>query len=212
MLAALSQTVVSGFYKPWRKRRSNSADDERHYLAVSKVLVVLWAVILCAMAQLMELAYNHYGDILNLALAMASYTGGAMLAAFCLAFFRLNVDYRGILWATPISLLTVFAISWHTYWAQITTALAVAFILARWIECIRHCDYHIQGDLWRTTVQTAVMLPAVALPVFLCSFSYYADDDYRYITVAWPWNVPLGFVVAFSLGYILAGRTARMRQ
>ena len=66
VLAALSQTVVSGFYKPWRERRRESepeaqarvepADgagdlgtegprdqgEERHYVFVSRVLVVGW--------------------------------------------------------------------------------------------------------------------------------------------------------------------------
>jgi hypothetical protein len=27
-----------------------------------------------------------------------------------------------------------------------------------------------------------------------------------YLTIAWPWFVPIGFAVAFFLGYLLAGR------
>ena len=161
------------------------------------------------MAQVTELALAHYGDILNLALAMATYTGGAMLAAFCLALFRLNVDHRGILWAAPLSVLTVFAISWHGAWAQVVTVVAVALILGHWAECARRRIRQGPGSRRRLGMQTLAMLAAAAVPVFLCSFNYYANDDYRYLTVAWPWNVPIGFVVAFVLGIVLAGpRTA----
>ena len=206
VLAALSQTVVSGFYRPWVERSSHAAEQtDRRYVQASRVLVVLWGVVLCAMAQVMVLAYDRYGDILNLALAMASYTGGAMLAAFALAFFRVKIDYRGVLWATPVSVLTVFAISWHAYWAQVATIVAVAVIFARWIGCVRRA----RGEgIARRIAQTLALALSLGAAVFLCSFSYYAHDDYRHLTVAWPWNVPIGFLVALTLGWLLGQRRA----
>lgn len=211
VLAALSQTVVSGFYRPWRERQAVGIQRlrgfpvvlegrERHYLFVSKLFVVVWGVLLCAMAQVTELALARYGDILNLALAMASYTGGAMLAAFCLAFFRLNVDYRGILWSAPLSVLTVFAISWHQAWAKYATVALADVLLIGWIVYIHagaggtgsRPSADLAGTLWVTL--------AGGLAVFLC---WYQPSQGSYITVAWPWNVPIGFAVAFSLGYLL---------
>jgi lysylphosphatidylglycerol synthetase-like protein (DUF2156 family) len=209
VLVALSQVVISGVYRPWRDRRrppvALTDAEERHYVQVSKGLVVLWAVALCAMAQVSKLAWDRYRDILDLALAMATYTSGAMLAAFLLAFLRLNVDYRGILWAAPFSVLTVFAITWHTIWAQLMTALLGAAILMVWMLLVRR---HALGRVWewsREAWGTVLVALAAALAVFLCSFNYdHPEHSWRYLTIAWPWNVPIGFTVAFVLGWLLA--------
>jgi hypothetical protein len=56
---------------------------------------------------------------------------------------------------------------------------------------------------------TALVVVAGGLAVFLCSFNYLSDGEIRYLSVAWPWNVPIGFVVAFALGYLLGRRPAR---
>jgi SSS family transporter len=243
VLAALSQTVVTGFYRPWREHRGGSQsvaparrDDDRHYVVVSKLVVVAWGIVLCLMAQVSELAYQRYRDILDLALAMATYTGGGLLAAFCLAFFRLNVDYRGIVWAAPISVLTVFAVSWHQPWAQMTTAAVGTGIAIAWYVSLRTgpesargaaatcgmaaapADHRAAGrapmaPLRRDVLASTVLTLAVAAAVFVCSFNYLDSGEIRYLTVAWPWNVPIGFVVALVLGYLLARpRTRRGSQ
>ncbi len=222
VLVALSQVVITGVYRPWRERgeerqRGNKAirrggqqgtearrheEDDRHYVWVSKLLVVVWAVALCAMAQVSKLAWDHYKDILNLALAMATYTGGTLLAAFCLAFFRLNVDYRGILWAAPLSVLTVFAISWHQPWAQWTAAILAAAIIVGWFVAVI-CRTESRSAR-RDIAASIVLLIAAGTAVFVSCFHYVGAGGVRHITVAWPWNVPIGFVVAFALGYLLA--------
>ena len=243
VLAALSQTVVSTFYRPWRETRGHpttplpsreglgegvapppavppsrarpagqtgaggqagaaAQPGERHYVRASRVVVVLWAVLLCAMAQVTVLALERYGDILNLALAMATYTGGAMLAAFFLAFLRLNVDARGILVSAPLSVITVLAVSWHHLWAVYTTAILAALTLTGWIIGVflrpggRHPDPQRDGPA------TALVATVGALAVFLCGYQDTLTG--RAFTVAWPWNVPIGFTVAFGLGYVLA--------
>lgn len=243
VLAALSQTVVSTFYRPWRETRGRPAPplpsregwgegvappplaasaralpaegtrgaggagaasqpEERHYVRAARVLVVFWAILLCAMAQVTVLALERYRDILNLALAMATYTGGAMLAAFLLALFRLNVDARGILAAAPLSVITVLAVSWHELWAVYATAILGALTLAGWIigVFIRPGGRH--PDPQRDGPATALVATAGAVAVFLCG---YRDPLTGHaLTVAWPWNVPIGFTVAFGLGYLLA--------
>jgi Na+/proline symporter len=179
--------------------RSKIVDaDDAHYLRVSKVLVVVWGIALCLMAQVCDLARQQYREILNLALAMATYTGGAMLAAFMLALLRLNVDYRGIAWSAPISVLTVFAVSWHQPWAKWTTLIASAAMIVAWLalEPLRR-----RGDIARTTCILLAVLIASALGV---AHGRDASGAPVYFTVAWPWNVPIGFVVAFTLGYVLA--------
>ncbi len=234
VLAALSQTVISGFYRPWREGSAgvppasegsagvppanessagvppanhdgvgSGEGDDRHYVFVSKLLVVAWGIALCAMAQVSKLAWDRYDDILNLALAMATYTGGTLLAAFCLAFFRLNVDHRGIVWSAPLSVLTVFAITWHQTWAQVTTIVAAAAILLAWMALLITRD-DLGSAAWRRdAAKTVLVALAGAVTVFLCCFRC-DTEPVRYLSVAWPWNVPIGFTVAFALGYLLA--------
>jgi len=205
VLVALSQVVVTGMYRPWRARRADGATadaTDRHCVGVAKLLVVVWMVALCGMAQVSVLAYERYQAILDLALSMATYTAGPMLAAFALAFFRLNVDYRGILWAAPLSVLTVFAITWHASWAQVTAVVLALGVLVLWIVLVPlgRREARARGDALRTV---AVFLGA-ALVVFLCCFEYQGPSGGRHLTVAWPWNVPIGFTVAFVLGWLLA--------
>lgn len=189
--------------------------EDRELVWLSKLLVVGWGVVLCLMASVAELARTRYGDILNLALAMASYTGGALLAAFLLALLRANVDWRGIAWGAPLSVLTVFALSWHQRWAQYTTVLLAALIAAAWVAAslvqTRGRAIGTAQKGWRAdALKTVWLLAGAGLAVFLCLFRYPVDGSdaaagWRYITVAWPWNVPIGLAVALALGYGLAG-------
>ncbi len=242
VLAALAQVAITGLYRPWRARRSKSevrsqnsevrerahgpgseapprpADGacsaDRQDVLFSRLLVVVWAVVLCAMAHVADAARQRYGDILNLALAMATYTGGATLAAFLLALLRLNVDHRGIVWGAPLSVLTVFAISWHQTWAQLITIVSAAAIVAAWIairlEEARRRTKSRQRAGWRGEVaKTVWLILAAGVTVFLSVFRYQVTGpdgttEWRHITVAWPWNVPIGLSVALTLGYKLA--------
>lgn len=226
-LAALSQTVVSLVYQPRGGAATKGPPDElldespddapapspeqdataqdRHHVFVSRVLVVVWGAVLCGMAQVSILAWERYQALLDLALAMATYAAGATLAAFLLAFFRLNVDYRGILWAAPMSVLMVFAVSWHQPWAVYTTGGGVTLIVAAWIILLlRRRDAGTAA--WRSdALRTLPLFGVGALAVFICKHRLATGDP---IQVAWPWNVPIGFSVAMSLGYLLA-RPAR---
>ncbi|UCD27764.1 MAG: hypothetical protein JSV03_11745 [Planctomycetota bacterium] len=127
ILAALSQTTMTAFYLPWRNRyRSRHHDnavnpdlEDKKVVFISRIFVVFWALVLCFMAHVADAASGKFPEILNLALSMAGYTVGALLAGFMLAFFRLNIDDRGFVWSAPLSVFVVFAIVWHDPWAHI---------------------------------------------------------------------------------------------
>lgn len=204
VLAALSQTVVTGLYRPWRERRGNPPRSERHYLLASRLLVVGWGVVLCAMAWVAELARQRYEDILNLALAMATYTGGATLAAFLLALLRFHVDYRGLIWSAPISVLTVFAVSWHVPWAQALTVVASTAIFLAWIVYLFQRRSYPTRDWGRDAARTLFVAAGCGLAVFLNLFRHDGPGGPAFLAIAWPWNVPLGFTVALTLGVALA--------
>ncbi len=221
VLAALSQTVLTGLIQPWRawRRRiaapptpppERDAAVEAADLRLSRALVVLWTVALCLMAQVVDAAREHYGDILRLALAMATYTGGAMLAAFMLALLRLNVDYRGLLWSAPLSVLTVFAVSWHAPWALWTTVVLAAALFVAWCVHLWQSVSYWATEWWRDAPKTGWVALGCALPVALCAIRLPGTGEF--VAVAWPWNVPIGFVVAFALGYVLARPRPGERQ
>lgn len=194
-LAALAQSTVHttrSVLRWWRGGEKPGAAPTAHSEEVSvrtaRGLVVLWGLVLGGVAQLMVFAYEHYGDILNLALAMASFTGGALLAAFCLAFLRLGVDASGLAWSAPLSVVTVFALAFHQPWATSAVLAAVVGLLILRLALV--------GPRRFALFAAACALPAVLALVHLPSGAP--------LTAAWPWNVPLGFIVAFAWGYWLA--------
>ncbi len=214
-LAALAQTVVTGIYRPWRERVGSmgvppvsgnavvqTALDERHYLRASKLLVVVWALVLSGMAQISLLALDRYGDILNLALAMATYTWGALLAAFLVALLRIPVDYRGVVWGAPLSVLTVFAITWHQRWAQLITAAVGAAIFLGWFFRVCRQPAESLRERRRAWMGLAAIAFSAAVALAACA---YRDSAGQPLRLAWPWSVPVGLVVALVLA-ILLGR------
>ncbi len=225
VVAAYSQTTISAFYLPWRRRRRTGGagdplDDpaeQRRLVLLSRVLVVLWGAILCAMAQVAEAASGKFPEILNLALAMAGYTGGALLAGFLLAFLRLNIDDRGFLWSAPLSVLTVFALVWHESWAHAVCWVGAGLILAGWLWMLareRIGGGPDPGRGVRNLLQTVLLVAGLVLMLWLSYRGWFdvREDPIRgtrhYVTVAWPWFVPIGSTVAFVFGYALA-RPAR---
>jgi len=229
VVAAYSQTSISAFYLPWRRRRrpQGAADplddpaEQRRLVLLSRSLVILWGAVLCAMAQVAEAASAKFPEILNLALSMAGYTGGALLAGFLLAFLRLNIDDRGFLWSAPLSVLTVFALVWHEPWAHVVCTTGAGLILAGWLWMLarqRAVGGPDCGPGVRDLLQTLLLAAGLAGMVWL-SFRGYLDvredpvgGTRHYVTVAWPWFVPIGSTVAFVFGYALARPAVRPRD
>jgi SSS family solute:Na+ symporter len=81
-LTALAQTSVSGVYQ----RYVRAAAAERHYLRVSRALILFWAGALCGLA----LAFHIYSTqgLLDLGLRVPGYVYGALLGIALLALWR----------------------------------------------------------------------------------------------------------------------------
>jgi len=213
VLAALSQTVVAVVYQPWRERRRAAptpapGPQDHHYVRASRLFVIGWGVVLCGVAQVAQQALAHYRTLLDLALAMATYTGGTLLAGFFLAFLRLNVNYRGLVWAAPLSIITVFALNWHQPRAQTITIVAavgvlVAFLIVEWRRAGSSASPRGRSRT-RFLLRSSLVAAAAALAIFIACFRWSAGGSAHYLAAAWPWNVPVGFAVAFGLGYLLA--------
>ncbi len=215
ILAALSQTFISAFYRPFRRRRAGivdidspaTPDEERRDVFVSRILIVFWGLALCGMAYVSIAASKRYNDVLNLALSMAGYTGGAMLAGFMLAFLRVNVNDRGLLWSAPLSVVTVFAVAWNKApadpalrqfgWADGVCYAAAGVFLALWTMLVIR-------DPRRGLLKTPWLVAGVGLMLVLHHFLRFPSPDGTHLLPpAWPWYIPIGSVVAFVFGYVL---------
>ena len=210
IMAALSQTTLSALYMPWRGRalaragRSTDPDREaRHLVRVSRILVVLWAVLLCATAVSMQVAAERYPSILDLALAMAGFTGGALLAGFLLAFLPRPPGGSGFLWSGPLSVATVFAIVFHGPAARDLCIAFAAILLAAWLLLRLRADWGDRRARGLGAVQTAALAAALVGILWIVQEGTFEGGA----VLAWPWYIPAGCSVAFLFGILLARRS-----
>jgi solute:Na+ symporter, SSS family len=209
ILAALSQTSLSTLWLPHRRRQGveDSPEEARRMLRVSRLFVLGWGVVLCAAAVSMQVVHEHYASILDLALAMASYTGGALVACFFLAFLPVRSEGSGLLWSAPLSVLTVFAIVWHQEWARWLTVILCALTVGLWIIGRLH-PAATAGGLRRELPPLAALLIAIGVILAISSFAFASSTDLEtgavtYRVLAWPWYIPAGSSFAFLLGLLL---------
>jgi len=212
ILAALSQTVMSAFYQPMRAKameRNGVAHDpesdheDQHGLRVGRAMVLGWGVVLSLTAYIAFLVSKEYRSILDLGLALAGYVHGALLAGFLLAFLPLKVNGRGLLFSGPLSVLCVFSIVWHEPWAHTVCWSAGIILLGAWLTVVR---FNSPGFVFKTLV----LLAGIALMLSLSYYGYWEKiseetGEIEKLRLAWPWYTPVGSLVAFIWGYLLAG-------
>ncbi|MEM7309935.1 MAG: hypothetical protein AAF682_24890 [Planctomycetota bacterium] len=172
ILAALSQTALATVV-PERLRS----------VRTSRVLVVVFGVLLCVLAVQMERAHARYPSILDLALAMAGYTVGALLAGVLLALWPGGRDGRGYAWSAPLAAMTVVAVAWHTSASRTACAVFAAALVVLGLVRLRDA---------RVALLAAGGAGLVALSLW---------DGLR---LAWPWNAPIGLAVAYGFGWLLS--------
>ena len=177
ILAALAQTTTS---LVGSRRRAAAG------LRLPRLLVVGWGLVLGAASLLMDPVAARYDALLDLALAMAGYTGGALLAAVVLALAPLGRDGRGFLWSGPLSALAVFAVAWHQPAAGWFCLIGGAVLLVTW---------------WRSAGRGRMgagllLVAGVALVIALWRWAEGPGGE----LLAWPWYAPLGAAVAWLWG------------
>ena len=212
-LAALSQTTVTGFYKPYFA----PLRDEKHYLFVSRMFVVFWGIALSLMAFVCEPLSKNYKDIVQLALAMTGYTYGALLGTFFLGFFNTKRDDYGLLWGIPFSMLFIFSLSWHNVYSRIVVYLFMIILLSTWIfSSIKNKEKNIILKTIFLLGISAIILISHAgyfyiLPnskniVFDLALPWtYTFDVFKpvFFSLAWPWNFPIGVLTTFVIGLVI---------
>lgn len=214
-IAALSQTSISTFYKPFIKRDGT----ERHYIVVSKFFIVFWGVILCLMAYFCDYLQAHFPDLIQLALGMTSYTYGALLGCLLLALLPFNRDDRGLLWAVPFSILMVVGIAWHNPVMNMFIYIATIILVLYGFIYLKKQEFLKNLLVLFFALMTLFLNNYYSFPQdgsgwyfpFIISFQALEQDGARFISMAWPWNFPIGAFVTLFLGVAL-GRKKESRE
>lgn len=218
ILAALSQTSFSALVEPRLVPLADPDRAARRAVRLSRGLVVLWGVVLCAAAIAIDVVARSYASILDLALAMASYTGGALVAGFFLAFLPLRRDGSGLLVSAPLSVLCVFAVTSHQSWGRELPVdpihlcdAAGALLLLGWVVRRTLPERRALGAA-RAAARLFTLVLGVALLGWLARHGSFEgppgpDGAPTVRVLAWPWYVPLGSTVAFLWGWALGRRS-----
>ncbi|MBK9120038.1 MAG: hypothetical protein IPM18_10635 [Phycisphaerales bacterium] len=184
----------------------SDAEDRRSVL-VSRVFVLCWGAVLAGTAFLAQAAAKEYPSILDLALAMAGYAQGPLLAGFLLAFLPLKIDGRGFMYAGPLGVMCVFAVIWHQDWTLYACIGLAAALLLAWMLDIAQQPQHLQ-NLNRVLREGVLLLLGIGLMLMLQLYGQWEGTNDRgetvKLTLAWPWQVPLGSLITFIWGYLLA--------
>jgi len=194
LLAALSQSTIAILYKPFLKREAS----DKHYVRASRVIVLIWGVLVTAFAIYCDVLARSYADLIQFALAMAAYTYGALLGVFLLAFLPTKRDDLGLMWGVPLSMLTVFALNWHQTIPQVIVLIAGLILI---VQAVRHLRQTPQKILY---VGLAV---AIVTIISMAVIAKTPDGAPVHITLAWPWHFPIGTAMTFITGYLVGNKT-----
>ena len=195
VLAALAQATESTVYRPLWKKPTTPRQD----VIVSRVFVAFWGVVLIVFAIFCDTLQRHFGDLIQFALAMTAYTYGGLLGMFLLAFLPTRRNDLGLVWGVPLSMLMIFALSWHTLAAQIIVAGTVVILVASAVWWLRRQPLKI-GCI-------AAVAAVVVLTEFLVLRHDAATGGRVYFHLAWPWHYPIGTAITFLVGYLVGART-----
>ncbi len=204
-LAALSQTTVSAFKSHVRAGARVLGVPLRWInsdIRLSKVLVVFWGLALCGMATACIVVERMYDSAIDLALGLTTYTYGALLGVFLLAFLPVRRTDAGLPWAVPMAMLAVFGLSvhvesipidwlgWGFNWADWFVGLGAAVILTLGLLAFRR-------DPLSMVIVTAGVLAIALLHVFRVGVGPAGEAVFP----SPYWGFPVGTLLTFAVGY-----------
>jgi len=188
ILAALSQTTLSTVYLPLRAKVAGvdpndedamsdlTASEGTRIVKMSRILILVWGTLLCLAAFAVD-AFKNATDvpILSLALGLAGYVHGALLATFLLAWLPLKVSGRGLVWAAPLSVMTVFALRFHEPWAYWACGTVMFILLVTWIlSAVHTTDTQLRTKRLAKTVWLVI---GIALVMSTTRYVYFHEHD-----------------------------------
>jgi Na+/proline symporter len=223
ILAALSQTTLSAVYLPLRGLSADQPIPEhenQRVLTVSRILIVVWGIALCAMAVAIDgyvEAQKAKGNeilFLDLALGLANYIIGTLFAAFLLAWLPLGKDGYGLIWSAPLSVFCVVATRFHTDATLRLIWLVSAGLIFAWIIAATWPSRKKRRSA--LLLKTGWLALGCGLMLLICARLWFAEinpstgamlqdelGETLKRSVAWPWYAPVGGTIALVFGYLL---------
>ena len=192
ILAALGQATQS--LRPrWDDVRASGGAGDGGAVRSTRVIVLVWAVILAGAAMGMQAVEARYADLLSLALGMSAMVGGPLLAAFALGWIGGERGASGFLWSAPLGVLTVaFAV-----FPGPTT-----YALSWWIISTLFGLWLFVGLPRRRQPYGAVQTLLYAFVLFLLT-RVAEVGDFDGAVIQWPWYVAVGSAVTFVFALAL---------
>ena len=221
VLAALAQQTLHALRPAAEFTEEASVEVQKRNIKFSRILVVIWAVVLCSMASVFQIVWDGGGPIIDLALKVPGFIAGATLGVIIMAFFKpLRRDPYAMGWTAAISCLSILVLSnhnafpdswemikaniktWH-FWL-LTGVTVVSFATAAFYMGVKKNN-------WTFLLK---MVPFYIMIVFVYWFQYDAPgtqvfQDYAFglswssyepaaeaqkigINLGWPWYTPFG--------------------
>ncbi|NEW61450.1 sodium:solute symporter [Sulfurovum sp. bin170] len=105
VLSAMASVAVEDIYRPWLAKEGR---DEAHFLKVSRVMVVTFAVLLCGMA-MVSFYWQQYTELplLNFALGVMAFAYASLLGVYGAAIFTNRGSEKTVLFALIGGFMTV---------------------------------------------------------------------------------------------------------
>lgn len=105
VLSAMASVAIEDIYRPWLAKEDR---DEAHFLKASRVMVITFAVFLCAMAMI-SFYWQQYTalPLLSFALGVMAFAYASLLGVYGAAIFTNRGNEQTVLWALIGGFLTV---------------------------------------------------------------------------------------------------------
>ena len=205
ILSALAQTTSAVVLRPTAAPATA--------LRISRLSVVFWAIVLCAVAMLLPALHQRYGSILDLGLAIATYTSGALVAAFFLAFVPTGRDGRGVPWSSALSVAGVLMMAWPEPEHRFKVSWGLALMAVLWVF-VRLLPVLWSPDQMKTALaKSAWFLVGIGCVLAAGRYGHARVPtpdavehglETQVSAVAYPWFVLVGTGLALVFGYLLS--------
>jgi SSS family transporter len=108
VLSAMSSIAIEDIYRPWLTKNSK---DETHYLKASRFMVLVFALLLSAMAMI-SFYWQQYSELplLNFALGVMAFAYASLLGVYGAAIFTNRGNETTVLWALIGGFVTVLVL------------------------------------------------------------------------------------------------------
>ena len=136
-LNSLASSSVMDFYKPFIRPNA----DEKHYLTVSRGVVLAWGAVLTIIALVAQLLHR---SAMELALTIASVPYGSMLGIFLLGVLTKRANTRGALTGALVALAVMFFVVAYTplAWTWYVALGTVVTFAVGWVASGRRIGWN----------------------------------------------------------------------